>query len=907
MAKPRRNIAHLSPQERQAFVDAVLGIDLLAYADGVSYWDKQDQIHQSTHNHNGNSFLPWHRELVNRFEALLQQVDPDIALPYWDWTEDPRAAGDGQGGTVDLSDDALMGTMSGAMSGVLAGFHNGGLLAGSREATGDPADPPRIVERDAGPGAPAVDSDATIIAAGAALAQAQQWTAFQLALESAHDTAHGYVGGDIGALHAAFEDPFVFLLHANVDRLFAMWQTTPGQNWRLDPGQVYGDQANTADPKGILHNLQPWDGTVQFGAPIEPWTGASPSIVVRNSAHPAVVRPPCYDTLPLTVEQVAPLAGDPIRFLGVVEFLPVARALRLRVRGCRAVTANASVTAPFTLQQASVTTADPEGFEVTDLLVWVLYAPGGDGTADSGTLTVEVPETGDVFVIDVEATVVANPTVASSLVLDTSASMSAASGVGVQTRMGVLHSAAPLFVQLLDDTDGVGVVRFDTDAVEVEPVQVAGPLIGGGGRADAFAAIANSQPNPLGLTAIGDGLQAGDTQLAMVAGGFDSSATVVFTDGHETADQTIAAVSSLINSRVFAIGLGTADQLNPGALSDIADGTGGYLLLTGNPGPDDTILLQKYFAQVLAGATNSAIVVDPDGIVPVGGSAVVAFPLTAADIRADVIVLSEMAGVLDISLVAPDGTTLPAGASTTAGTGSYRMVRFSPSSLSDPSAAAGQWKAVLRVDRKRLKKWFSQYRERLAGAEHRRSDQFLERRTAEVKVHGVPFTLSVQARSALRLDVSIAQASRRPGSPARLIATLTDSGIPLGGSAAVTAVVTAPGGATSVVRLGEDEPGRFIADLATYEAGVYRVLVRASGDDLRGTAFLREELRTAAVWARGDDPSPAVVDPSPDRGDGLDPCRLLACLLGIDGVRGALERHGIDPDEVAACVKRTCR
>jgi hypothetical protein len=51
-------------------------------------------------------------------------------------------------------------------------------------------------------------------------------TAFRLALEGAHNSIHGYIGGDIGAQHQAFEDPFVFLLHANVDRLFAMWQLT---------------------------------------------------------------------------------------------------------------------------------------------------------------------------------------------------------------------------------------------------------------------------------------------------------------------------------------------------------------------------------------------------------------------------------------------------------------------------------------------------------------------------------------------------------------------------------------------------------------------------------------------------------------------------------------------------------
>lgn len=72
----RRNVAHLSPAERQHFVDVIRQADLLAYADGVSYWDKQDQIHQGTHNHNGPSLVPWHRELCNRFEKLLQQVDP---------------------------------------------------------------------------------------------------------------------------------------------------------------------------------------------------------------------------------------------------------------------------------------------------------------------------------------------------------------------------------------------------------------------------------------------------------------------------------------------------------------------------------------------------------------------------------------------------------------------------------------------------------------------------------------------------------------------------------------------------------------------------------------------------------------------------------------------------------------
>jgi hypothetical protein len=908
MARPvRRNFAHLTPAERQAYIDAVLQADLHAYSDGVSYWDKQDQIHQSTHNHGGNSFLPWHRELVNRYEALLQQSNPDVALHYWDWTEDPRAASDGQGGTVDLSDPSLMGTMNGTLDGALASVHNGGTFAGSREDTGDPADPPESVIRAASSGAPGVSSDAALLATGNALPQAQQWEAFRVALEGDHGTAHGYIGGDIGGQHQAFEDPFVFLLHSNVDRLFAMWQTEPGQEHRLDPDQVYGDQSETAGDKGILHHLQPWDGTVEFGAPIEPWVGSSPQIEVTNCRHPSVVRPPCYDTLPLTVDQVAPAPGDPIRFVDVVEHLPTARALRLRVRGCEPVTATATVTPPFTVLATPVSSPEPDGFEVKDLLVWVLYTPSAAGTSDTGTLTVNVAPTGDVFTVAITTSVVPNPTVGTSLVLDTSGSMSAPSGLPGKDRMDILHDSAPLFVALLDADDGVGVVRFDTDATPVTPVADAGPTIGGAGRLAASNAITTTATNLLGLTAIGDGLEAAAAQLVAAAGGYDSTATIVFTDGNETADKTIAMASGSINSRVFAIGLGTADQLNPGALSDIANGTGGYLLLTGNPSVDDQLLLQKYFAQVLAGATNAVIVVDPDGFVPVGGKAMVPYDLTSADIRADVLVLGQHSPVFHVELIAPDGTSLTAGAGAEEISGTaYRALRVVPADVLAPGASAGEWQAVLSVDDDELKRWIRRLRNELEKADPEHAGEILKRIVAGFDAHGVPYTVSVQARSALRMGVTVSQTSRLPGSTGRIEAVLTDSGVPLSRSAGVRATITAPDGGVRVETLVEGDRGVYSGPAPTSMAGVYRILVRADGSDLRGTRFSREELRTLAVWARGDDAPPTVIDPGSVTGGGIDACRLLTCLLRDRGVREMLERSKISPERLTECVERSC-
>jgi hypothetical protein len=98
----RRNIATISVEERKRFRDAIRALDMTkAYPDGVSFWDKQDQIHQATHNHGGPSFIPWHRELCNQFEALIREADKDLSLHYWDWTTDTRASPDGMGDTVE--------------------------------------------------------------------------------------------------------------------------------------------------------------------------------------------------------------------------------------------------------------------------------------------------------------------------------------------------------------------------------------------------------------------------------------------------------------------------------------------------------------------------------------------------------------------------------------------------------------------------------------------------------------------------------------------------------------------------------------------------------------------------------------------------------------------------------------
>lgn len=99
--------------------------------------------------------------------------------------------------------------------------------------------------------------------------------------------------------HLAFRDPLVFLIHSNLDRLYASWQLRPwgdarDWNWKLDPARMYGsaltDQSEHNIPvrSSLTSKMEPWSG----GRGVPPWVGQQPAIYPTD---PGVVRPPLYD------------------------------------------------------------------------------------------------------------------------------------------------------------------------------------------------------------------------------------------------------------------------------------------------------------------------------------------------------------------------------------------------------------------------------------------------------------------------------------------------------------------------------------------------------------------------------------------------------------------------------------
>ncbi len=316
----RRNIAMVTKEERDRFRNAIIALNHKPYpggrsdtpVGGVSYWFKQDEIHQSTHVHNCPAFLPWHRELLNRFEALLRLVDPALSLHYWDWTTDPSwmFTNDFMG---NAHGDAGEPWQANAPPWRPDGLYNPGANP-NRDSRDNPFDPPLHITRGVGElgiPLPTPADDQNVL-------DAPNFVEFHNRISIPHGNMHSYIGGPGGTLtnaHTSFRDPFVFLLHSNIDRLLAMWQHNPAHPERLDPAQIYGAWTNTKgsgdvsllDPNwGILSPLEPWAGVnaqtpatgiIANVVSTRPWAPPENQTVYKDSRDPTVVKPPSFDSV----------------------------------------------------------------------------------------------------------------------------------------------------------------------------------------------------------------------------------------------------------------------------------------------------------------------------------------------------------------------------------------------------------------------------------------------------------------------------------------------------------------------------------------------------------------------------------------------------------------------------------
>jgi tyrosinase len=89
--KARKNVAYLSTEELRRLRAAIAQMKSLdAYPQderSFAYWAR---IHANQCQHGWEQFLTWHRVYLYGFEKRLQDIDPTVTLPYWDWAADSQ-------------------------------------------------------------------------------------------------------------------------------------------------------------------------------------------------------------------------------------------------------------------------------------------------------------------------------------------------------------------------------------------------------------------------------------------------------------------------------------------------------------------------------------------------------------------------------------------------------------------------------------------------------------------------------------------------------------------------------------------------------------------------------------------------------------------------------------------------
>ncbi len=592
-----------------------------------------------------------------------------------------------------------------------------------------------------------------------------------------------------------------------------------------------------------------------------------------------------------------------LNFNDIPEGVTTGRAIVFSINSCREFT--------FDITAGPTVTSGPPGTNFTALEItvtidavntspmprearlWITYTGTNDGDVASGTVDVRCRETGEEWAVQISANTVSKPKIASVLALDKSGSMAWASGIPGKIRMDVLKYSAPIFVQHLDEEDGIGIVSFDEDAYTGMSVQTAGPHFGLV-RANAISTIASLVPGT--STAIGDAVETSHNLLDPVTG-FDSKAIVVFTDGHETAEKYISEVQHLINERVYAIGLGTAQVVQPTALNTLANGTGGYLIMTDELGTNDYLRLSKYFLQILAGVTNAEIVVDPEGYLIPGQEVRIPFRLTETDYRCDVILITLAPYAFKFFLETPDGDTIDPSIASSDPNISFLMHNNEAFyrmniPLSGTGAHEGTWHAVLVIEESYYKRYFEKI--------NKTSELY-----QTLIAHGIRYNLNVHARSNLKMKANLYQTSYEPGADLTIRAILTEYGIPLANRAFVRAEVERPDHTKTVLNLNEKEPGVFESKFGTVMSGIYKFQVKSMGQTLRGKPFTREQYLTGAVWKGGDDPPPTKKD---DLKTWI--CNVLTCILNEGSISKELEEKllklGVNLARIRKCIEQNC-
>jgi tyrosinase len=230
----RKNQGTLTAQEKKDFVDAVKQLKV-TFRPGAKFsiYDEYVQAHIMAMDyssiHDETAFFPWHRVLLRNFELDLQAINPHVTIPYWDFTVDNQPTSSlwssdfmgGNGGPLEVVTDGPF--RQGEWNLVFDGpdlRRNFGFYVDTlptAKQVQEALDIPHYDVFSFDTGSP-VDQSFRNFMAGFNHPSGEP---------EMHSRVHDWVGGSM-LTRASPNDPVFWLVHANLDRIWAQWEDIHG-------------------------------------------------------------------------------------------------------------------------------------------------------------------------------------------------------------------------------------------------------------------------------------------------------------------------------------------------------------------------------------------------------------------------------------------------------------------------------------------------------------------------------------------------------------------------------------------------------------------------------------------------------------------------------------------------------
>jgi len=247
MVRIRKNANKLTNGERDRFIAAFAKLN----NQGLGRFADFNNMHKAPgyfQAHTRPGFLNWHRAYVLDLEREFQAIDASVTLPYWRF--DQPAPNVFTRDFIGESDDN--GTVM---------FRNGNPLEFWKTDDTPGVNRTPLFPTSQAPPNPMNEADT--------LDLGTTFRAFRGMEGDPHGLAHTSFGGSIQDPTTAAKDPLFFLLHCNVDRLWAKWQR---KNDRFDPAVASSfDQRPTSQPGHKLDDtMWPWNGVTSATDPTRP-------------------------------------------------------------------------------------------------------------------------------------------------------------------------------------------------------------------------------------------------------------------------------------------------------------------------------------------------------------------------------------------------------------------------------------------------------------------------------------------------------------------------------------------------------------------------------------------------------------------------------------------------------------